>query len=149
MINSLKSLIRRFTKIRLLKFGDKLLRFDRIHLLRLWLLQAFLKILWNSQENACATSLKKRLWHMYFALNFEKFIRIPFLYRTPPVVASAHQIKTAKFYELTFYLLHHCSNFSKVYNRQIRKVLLAFFDQIVFKRFPCVFLLSVHLYLNC
>ena len=30
-----------------------------------------------------ATLLKKRLWHMCFPVNFMKFLRTPFLYRTP------------------------------------------------------------------
>ena len=35
-----------------------------------------------------ATLLKKRLWHRCFPVNFVKFIRTPFLHRTPPVAAS-------------------------------------------------------------
>ena len=32
--------------------------------------------------------IKKRLWHRCFPVNFAKFLRTPFLYRTPLVVAS-------------------------------------------------------------
>ena len=31
-----------------------------------------------------ATSLKKRLWHTCFSVNFAKFLRTLFFYRTPP-----------------------------------------------------------------
>ena len=31
-----------------------------------------------------ATLLKKRLWHICFLVNFEKFLRTPFFNRTPP-----------------------------------------------------------------
>ena len=53
--------------------------------------KVFLEISENSQENTCArdsfliklharpaTLLKKRLWHRYFPVNFEKFLRTPF-----------------------------------------------------------------------
>ena len=39
-----------------------------------------------------ATSLKTRLWHRCFPVNFAKFLRAPFPYRTPPVAASAPTI---------------------------------------------------------
>ena len=35
-----------------------------------------------------ATLLKKRLWHRSFPVNFAKFLRALFFYRTPPVAAS-------------------------------------------------------------
>ena len=35
-----------------------------------------------------ATLLKKRLWHRCFPLNFAKFLKKPFSYRTPPVADS-------------------------------------------------------------
>ena len=35
-----------------------------------------------------ATSLKKRLWHRCFPVNFAKFLRTLFSYRTPLVAAS-------------------------------------------------------------
>ena len=35
-----------------------------------------------------ATLLKKKLWHRCFPVNFAKFLRTPFFYRTPPVIAS-------------------------------------------------------------
>ena len=50
----------------------------------------FLEVLQNSQENTCAKVsglkpailLKKRLWHKCFPVNFEKFLRAPFLQNT-------------------------------------------------------------------
>ena len=60
-----------------------------------------LKSFQNSQENSCvrvffnkvadlkpATLFKKRLWHRRFPVDFEKFLRTTFFYRTPPVAAS-------------------------------------------------------------
>ena len=60
--------------------------------------KVFLKILQNSQENTCTslffhkvaglrptTLSKKRLWHGCFTVNFVKFLRTPFLHRTPLV----------------------------------------------------------------
>ena len=57
--------------------------------------KVFLEISQNSQENTCAslflnkvaglkpaTFLKKRLWHRSFPVNFEKFLRAPFLQNT-------------------------------------------------------------------
>ena len=57
--------------------------------------KVFLKISQNSHENTCprvffnkntdlrpATLIKKTLWHMYFPVNFAKFLRIPFFHRT-------------------------------------------------------------------
>ena len=57
--------------------------------------EVFLEISQYSQENTCArvsflitllaapaTLLKKRLWHRCFPVNFEKFIRTPFLQNT-------------------------------------------------------------------
>ena len=58
--------------------------------------KVFLKTSQNSQESTCArfcawvrhwnfrpvTLLKKRLWHRYFPVNFETFLRIPFLQNT-------------------------------------------------------------------
>ena len=35
-----------------------------------------------------ATLLKKRLWYTYYLVNFVKFLRTPFLTRTPLVAAS-------------------------------------------------------------
>ena len=35
-----------------------------------------------------ATLLKKRLWHRCFPMDFAKFLRSPFFYRTPTVAAS-------------------------------------------------------------
>ena len=34
------------------------------------------------------TSLKKSLWHRCFPVNFTKFLRTPFFYRTPRLAAS-------------------------------------------------------------
>ena len=56
----------------------------------------FLKISKNSKENSCvglrpATLLKKRLQHRCFPVNFVKYLRTPFLYRTRPVAASWNQ----------------------------------------------------------
>ena len=64
----------------------------------------FLKISQNSQENTCArasfliklqatpaTLLKAKLWHRCFPVNFAKFLRTSFFYRTPPVAASDYQ----------------------------------------------------------
>ena len=36
--------------------------------------------------------LKKRLWHMYFPVNFVKFLRTPFFYRTPLVAAFDNSV---------------------------------------------------------
>ena len=61
-----------------------------------------LEISQNSQENSCvrasfliklqvsrpATLFKKRPWHRCFPVNFAKFLRTLFYYRTPPVDAS-------------------------------------------------------------
>ena len=43
--------------------------------------KAFLEILQNSHENACArvSLLKKTLWQICFPVNFEKFLRTSFL----------------------------------------------------------------------
>ena len=43
--------------------------------------KAFLEILQNSEENACArvSFLKKRLWNRCFAVNFAKLLRTSFL----------------------------------------------------------------------
>ena len=40
---------------------------------------------------APANLLKKRLWHLYFPVNFENF-KNTFLYRTPPVAAFDNAI---------------------------------------------------------
>ena len=49
--------------------------------------KVFLEISQNSRENTCARVL-------CFPVNFVKFLRTPFFYRTPPVAASeAKQIK--------------------------------------------------------
>ena len=37
-----------------------------------------------------AILLKKKLWHRCFPVNFAKFLRRPFYYRTPPVAASEY-----------------------------------------------------------
>ena len=63
--------------------------------------KAFLEISQNSQENTCArasfliklqvapaTLLKKKLWDRCFPVNYAKFLRTSFFYRTPPVAAS-------------------------------------------------------------
>ena len=44
-----------------------------------------------------ATLLKKRLWHRCFPVNFAKFLRTAFLYRTPLVTASVavHSVSVA------------------------------------------------------
>ena len=60
--------------------------------------KVFLEFSQNSQENTCtrvsfliklqappATLLKKGLWHRCFPVNFTKFLRTPFFYRTPLV----------------------------------------------------------------
>ena len=44
--------------------------------------KVFLEIPQNSQENTCARA-KKRLWHRCFPVNFAKFLRTPFLWKTP------------------------------------------------------------------
>ena len=56
----------------------------------------FLEISQNSQENTCARvsfliklQALQRLWHRCFPVNFAKFLRTPFVYRTSPVAASA------------------------------------------------------------
>ena len=59
----------------------------------------FLKISQNSQENNCArafslikfstTLSKKRDWHKCFPLNFAKFLKISFFYRTLLEAGSA------------------------------------------------------------
>ena len=47
------------------------------------------KLFFNKFEGLMpATLLKKRLWHMCFPINFVKFLRTPFLHRTP-LVATA------------------------------------------------------------
>ena len=63
--------------------------------------KVFLEISPNSQENtyasvsfliklpACCNFLKKRLWHRCFPVNFVKFLRTPFFYRTPLVGGSS------------------------------------------------------------
>ena len=38
----------------------------------------FVRISQNSQENTCATLLKKRFWHICFHVNFARFLRTPF-----------------------------------------------------------------------
>ena len=61
--------------------------------------KVFLEILQNSREDTCArvsflikpgpaTLLKRRLWHRSFPVNFAKFLKTPFLQRTPLVAAS-------------------------------------------------------------
>ena len=53
--------------------------------------KVFLKVLQNSQENTCARVsflIELQAWHRCFPVNFAKFLRTPFLYRTPPVAAS-------------------------------------------------------------
>ena len=42
-----------------------------------------------------ANLLKKRLWHLYFPVNFVNF-KNTFLYRTPPVAASNNKIFTTE-----------------------------------------------------
>ena len=71
--------------------------------------KVFLEISKNSQENIYASVsffnkvaglrpaillilLKKRLWHRCFPVNFAKFLKTPFLKRTPPVAASIKTI---------------------------------------------------------
>ena len=59
------------------------------------------EILQNSQENTCArgnfsinlqerikNALRKNLSHRRFFMNFARFLRTPFFYRTPPVATS-------------------------------------------------------------
>ena len=41
-----------------------------------------------SVKKVSATLLKKRLWHRCFPVNFAKFLRTPFFYRTPLVAVS-------------------------------------------------------------
>ena len=55
-----------------------------------------------------AILLKRRLWHRCFPMNFAKFLRTPFFYRTPPVAASA----TGIFHKLVSYekLVSYMSN---------------------------------------
>ena len=52
-----------------------------------------------------ATLLKKGLWHMCFPVNFVKFLRTPFLHRTPFVAASV----------LPYYSKTHCKNVIIIY----------------------------------
>ena len=48
-----------------------------------------------------ATLLKKRLWHKYFPVNFEKLLTTPFFYRTHTVTASEHvQIQSGRSVDL-------------------------------------------------
>ena len=47
----------------------------------------------DSEQNSIlglrpATLLKKRLWHRCFPVNFAKFLRTTFSYRTPPLATS-------------------------------------------------------------
>ena len=44
---------------------------------------------------APANLLKKRLWHLYFPVNFANF-KNTFLYRTPPVAVSDNTIFTTE-----------------------------------------------------
>ena len=44
---------------------------------------------------ATANLLKKRLWHLYFPVNFANF-KNTFLYRTPPVAAFDNTIFTTE-----------------------------------------------------
>ena len=48
-----------------------------------------------SKDVASANLLKKRLWHLYFPVNFPNF-KNTFLYRTPPVAASDSTIFTTE-----------------------------------------------------
>ena len=48
--------------------------------------KVFLKISQNSSLGRSKTSLKKRLWHRCFPVNFAKFLRTPFFCRTPPLL---------------------------------------------------------------
>ena len=48
----------------------------------------FLEILQNSQENTCTRVsflMERRLWHRYFSVNFAKFSKNIFFFRTPLV----------------------------------------------------------------
>ena len=49
-------------------------------------------LFFNSSVLRLATLLKKSLWHMCFPVNFTKFLRTPFFYRTLPVAASEYYI---------------------------------------------------------
>ena len=56
-------------------------------------------------ESLCqrpATLLKKRLRHSYFPVNFVKFLRTPFFYRTPPVATSVVSV----IYWIPWYFVH-------------------------------------------
>ena len=65
--------------------------------------EVFVEISQNSQENTCArvffnkvlglrpaTLLKKILWYRCFPVNFSKFLRTLFFYRTPSMAASVN-----------------------------------------------------------
>ena len=52
-----------------------------------------------------ATLLKKRLWHRCFPVNFAKFPRTLFFYRTPQVVASENSCKINQDNSLFFFSL--------------------------------------------
>ena len=58
--------------------------------------KGFLEISQNLHENTCArvsfaTSLKKKLWHRRFHVNFAKFLRTPFLQNTYRRLLLTHQ----------------------------------------------------------
>ena len=48
--------------------------------------------------------LKKRLWYRCFPVNFAKFLRTPFFYRTPLVVASVHRSVIFDYLFITFFM---------------------------------------------
>ena len=74
--------------------------------------KVFLKKIQNSQENTCvgvsfliklqampAAFLKKRLWYMYFPVNFAKFLRAPFLQNTSGWQNTSGLQNTSGFWE--------------------------------------------------
>ena len=52
-----------------------------------------------------ATLLKKRLWHRYVPVNFAKFLRALFFYKTPPMAASNYDMVSISY--LKHKLYHH------------------------------------------
>ena len=55
------------------------------------------------QKQSPRRLLKKRLWHKFFPVNFAKFPRTPFFYRTPLVAASVYcRKRNSSQYKLKF-----------------------------------------------
>ena len=63
--------------------------------------QVFLKISQISHENTCigiSFKVKERLQYICFPVKFAKFLGIPFFYRTPPVSATALEMRMDNFF---------------------------------------------------